>query len=38
MLFSTKTSSAIERVYHLRGIDAYDRNFCFAHARRRADT
>jgi hypothetical protein len=35
---STKTSSAIERVYYLRGVSACDRKFCFALPRRRADT
>jgi hypothetical protein len=35
---STKTSSAIGRVYYLRGVSACDRKFCFALPRRRADT
>ena len=38
VLSSTKTSSASERVYYLRGVSACDRKFCFALLRRRADT
>jgi hypothetical protein len=38
ILFSTKTSRVIERVYYLRGVSACDKDFCFTLLRRRADT